>query len=846
MNYRDMNRQYRFLTYITIGLTIITGLTACTEDRVVLSNGSGFMTLGIECDPTAIAPDGSEIMFFKPTDSQCSVSISDIDGIYSHTWESAADFPQIERYLEGTYDITVSYSSLEVEGIQSPCYKGAARVMVSSGETTRAAVTATLSNVPVRFTPTDAFNSEFPSATLLLHTPGGSYVELTSENQVAFMRPDNIAVYLSIELDNGKGLIINPVSIPAAKARYVYDLTFDYDKDTRVLSVEYNSAETHGHNSILIDEHIADSPSPTIVPVGFVSDSPISVTEGACPQSGIGIDISAPAELSSLTLSIKSPSPSVASLPSETDLLNADSETLAKLSSAGLDIAGITPTGGTVEFNNLISSLVYRPETDNRSVFTIIATDKYGQSSAPVSLVVNTEEAKLDIRSVSRVEVGDPSVTLTIEAENISDQNCYAEISTDNGKNWGKTDILDIALNEDGRYEVTFAIPSGTAPLSLRIVYCGQIRDTISIKRLSPAYSIEVDAFARVARIRIIPNDPELLSMITEYASVFISDNELPIISRDIENGYIMVMGLSPATTYNFRSTIMTEPDDNDFTSPVSVTTEGTPSLPNCDFEETKESLKYDDLPSGGRYSQNSVAIFNRQNFTTYHLSTPVKGWANTNAKTFCKSAANKNTWYMQPSVFSVTDAANGAYGVKLTSVGYDLNGPEIQPYLQESEPYTDYSKNIPEIAHRAAGKLFLGEYSFNPESGEEVYKEGISFNARPLSLNGYYRFIPATNSRDERALIKVEVLGVHNGVETVLADKEYPLAFASGYTAFSVPIDYPVFGAKASAIRVMFSSSAKYGTIEQEDASVALYFDPQTATAIGNQLWIDNITLGY
>ncbi len=841
-----MNRQSRFLTYITIGLTLITSLTACNEDRVVLSNGSGFMTLGITCNPTAIAPDGSEIELFNPTDSQCSVSISDVDGIYSHTWESAADFPQIERYLEGTYDITVSYSSLEVEGIRSPCYMGTARVVVSSGETTRAAVTATLSNVPVRFITSDAFNSEFPSATLLLHTPGGSYIEVTSENQVAFMRPGNIAAYLSIALDNGKELVINPVTIPAAKARYVYDLEFDYDKDSRVLTVGYNGAETQGRKSILIDEHIADSPSPTIMPIGFVPDSPISVTEGFYPSSGIGMDISTPSELSSLTLSINAPSLREASLPSETDLLNADSETLAKLSSAGLNIAGITPTGGLIEFNNLISSLVYRPGADNRSVFTIIATDIYGLSSAPVSLMLNTEEAKLDIQSVSRVEVGDPSVTLTIDAENISEQNCYAEISTDDGRHWEKTDILDITLNEEGLHEVAFAIPSGTATLSLRIVYCGQVRDTISIKRHSPAYSIEVDAFARVARIRIIPNDPELLSMITEYASIFISDTELPIISRDIENGYIMVMGLSSSTTYNFRSTIMTQPDENDFTSPVPATTEGTPSLPNCDFEDTKESIKYDDLPSGGRYSQNSVAIFNRQNFTTYHLSTPVKGWANTNAKTFCRGASNKNTWYMQPSVFSVTDAANGAYGVKLTSVGYDLNGPEIQPYLQESKPYTDYSKNIPEISHRAAGKLFLGEYSFNPESGEEVYKEGISFNARPLSLNGYYRFIPATNSRDERALIKVEVLGVHNGEETVLACKEYLLAFASGYTAFSVPIDYPVFGAKASSIRVMFSSSAKYGSIEQEDAGVALYFDPQTATATGNQLWVDNITLGY
>lgn len=841
-----MNCQYRCLNNLIIGLTLISGVTACSEDKVILSNGTGLMTLDIKCNPTAVAPDGSEVSFFEPETSQCSVSIIDTDGLYSHTWESATDFPQIDRYLEGNYLITVSYSSPDIEGIQSPYYEGSASVPVSTGKTTRAVVTTSLSNVPVTFTTTDDFNAEFPSATLLLHTPGGSYIEMTSENQVSFMRPGNIAVYISVTLGNGKEVIINPITIRSAKARYIYNLTFDYDKETRTLSAEYNSADTGGRNTILIDGQLADTQSPSVIPVGFESGVPISITEGTSPATSIGMDISAPVELASLTLSINAGDLNKSSVPAETDLLHADSETLAKLADSGLDIAGITSSGGIIKFNDLISSLVYRPGAGNRSVFTIVATDIYGRSSSPVTLVVDTEEARLKIQSVSRVEVGDPSVTLTIEAENISNQNCYAELSTDNGRHWNKTDILNITETNDGLYEVTFAIPSGTDPLSLRIVYCGQIRETIPVKRYSPAYSIEVDAFTRVARIRIIPNNPEQLSMITEYAAIFISDNELPVISRDIENGYIMVMGLSPSSTYSFRSTIMTQPDDNDFTSPVSVTTEGTPSLPNSDFEDIKESIRYDDLPSGGRFSQNSVAIFNRQNFTTYHLSTPTKGWANTNAKTFCKSAANKNTWYMQPSVFSVTDAANGAYGVKLTSVGYDLNGPEIQPYLQESEPYTDYSKNIPEIAHRAAGKLFLGEYSFNPASETETYKEGISFNARPRSLNGYYKFIPATNSRDERALIRIEVLGVHNGIETTIAEEEYLLTFASGYTAFSVPIDYPIFGAKASVIKVMFSSSANYGSIEQEDAGVALYLDPQTATAIGNQLWIDNITLGY
>ena len=114
------------------------------------------------------------------------------------------------------------------------------------------------------------------------------------------------------------------------------------------------------------------------------------------------------------------------------------------------------------------------------------------------------------------------------------------------------------------------------------------------------------------------------------------------------------------------------------------------------------------------------------------------------------------------------------------------------------------------------------------------------------MSLNGYYRFIPSTDSRNERGLIRVEVLGMVDGMETVISQKDHQLPVALGYTAFNVTLDYPMFGVKATRLKVMFATSAHIGTIAEEDASIHVIADPETSSATGNRLWIDNISLGY
>lgn len=181
-----------------------------------------------------------------------------------------------------------------------------------------------------------------------------------------------------------------------------------------------------------------------------------------------------------------------------------------------------------------------------------------------------------------------------------------------------------------------------------------------------------------------------------------------------------------------------------------------------------------------------------------------------------------------------------------LQSVGWDVNGEAIPDYLQPDGNYTKYSCNVPNIAHRAAGRLFLGDYSFNPYNENERYDFGIDFGSRPSALNGFYKFVPSVSDPSDRGVALVEVLGIYNNMEIVIARTELQLRPALTYTAFTVPLSYPHFGVKATRLRVMMASSSRYGSIAEESVSVPVSNNVEIAAALGSTLWVDELSLSY
>lgn len=240
------------------------------------------------------------------------------------------------------------------------------------------------------------------------------------------------------------------------------------------------------------------------------------------------------------------------------------------------------------------------------------------------------------------------------------------------------------------------------------------------------------------------------------------------------------------------------------------------------------------------------VAIFNWQNHETFEMQEP-KEWANTNAKTFNAGSKNHNTWYMQPSVFTVTDNIHsGNFAVCLRSVGFDTDGEAIPDYTQTGEPYLKYSPIVPRISSRAAGKLFLGSYAFNPSTLEEVYNDIVPWGSRPVSLNGYYRYNPSGNDPSDAGVALVEVYGKVDGEVKMIASASVYLPVANSYTAFSANLNYEHFGVEATGIKVMFASSHSTGTIAEETANIETVDDAVKACSTGSTLWLDHVNLSY
>lgn len=194
----------------------------------------------------------------------------------------------------------------------------------------------------------------------------------------------------------------------------------------------------------------------------------------------------------------------------------------------------------------------------------------------------------------------------------------------------------------------------------------------------------------------------------------------------------------------------------------------------------------------------------------------------------------------------SEVDNVEGYFAVKLQSVAWDPSGAPIADYRQTPGSFIAYNPNVPEIKYRAAGKVFLGKYIFDPATLTETYVEGVPFESRPIALNGNYHFTPCVNDLYDTGKVTIEVLGESNGSEIVIAEGTALLEPALTYTAFSVPLTYTNFGIKATRLKVMLASSRHTGSIAFESANITTSPNPLTATSVGGELWLQDITLSY
>ena len=315
------------------------------------------------------------------------------------------------------------------------------------------------------------------------------------------------------------------------------------------------------------------------------------------------------------------------------------------------------------------------------------------------------------------------------------------------------------------------------------------------------------------------------------------SDWSTVLTSSTNANGLHVITGLNSNSSYKVRARLGTISSNERI-----MTTETEAEVPNGDFEEINQTINISSINQGGKWS--SLSYWTAQQTKTSITIYEPKDWASVNAKTCCTSANTQNTWFMVPSTLNSGDTYSNSNAVILRNVAWDLNGST--PGRSTHTDKTNYSTNAPnDIANRSAGKLFLGNYSFNSSNASEIYSEGISFSSRPSKLQGWYKYTRDNNDNSESGLIRISLLDESN---MTICYGTLQLDPVTNYTKFTLIIPYNDYYSKAKTIKLMISSSNHLGDISTETSEIKTtnYMSESEQLSRGAQLTIDNLTFTY
>lgn len=797
-------------------------------------NGTGALDVSL----TVVAPEGLDVDgSAMPATGDFALTLTSAANGASHRWTSFDDYEQGSGFTAGKYTVSAIYSPLNHEGMPDalrPAFAAEEEAAISEGQTTSLLLRAQMTSAVVTVNASDGFITRFGNDAVTLHALNGGFVKPVGiAGEYNYLKAGSVGCGVTVGGAYGPLALMLQSNIETRSGKLL-PFRLDYDPATLDLTATWGD---DGSTTIAVTKELLSARAPIIT----VSADILELTEHTSGDKPLTFTVepSTSAPLANVFLSISSASLYEQGCPPYIDLAHPSESDLTFMRSVDMEVPRFEPGKTTVvNLDNLIDNLEYRADGNNTTQMSISAVDAMRRTNTPVVTSVVTLPAELSVESVSDAVIGVNRADITVVSPSQNPEKYLTVKAGDTPLAIGPGEPLG-----EGRYRISVTLPEGNEPLDINILYNGTVKASATIRRVSPDYNVALDAFATYAMLRIDMADDDLRDIVTDNLSVWIDGAQHPVYARDTERNAIYVMGLTPATRYSLRASLLPRPSEKD--PEFNFVTERAAQLPNPSFEDVKHTIELDKINSGGRYSQTYAEIYNWQNTSSFDEWTPTK-WAMTNAKTFNKSARNMNTWYVQPSVVSTLDAMDADYGVELISVAFDPAGPEIAPYRQESEPYVRYSRNIPEIAYRAAGRIFLGSYNFDAASMTETYNEGLPFASRPTSLNGFYQYRPAAANPADRGLVEIELFGEENGREIVIASAETRLSPATGYAAFNIPLSYNRFGIKATRIKVMFSSSDTPTGIATESINVKTDDDPVSATSIGSRLKLDNITLAY
>ena len=849
-------------------------LVSCANEENQVASGYGSINVEVSADYQVVPVTRSTSETTEtsnPDVSEFSLKLVSSDGSFSRAWDSLADFDPAEKIPVGSYTMSAYYGNLEEEGFDKPYYLGEADVAVRDRENTPVEINCTLANVKVTVEYSDAFKKYFADYATTVHAAEGDYVKFEKEEtRAAYVKPGKITIQTYLKKQNGIESTFEPAAIENAQPRQHYRIKLDIADNAAgeaQLSISFDETTETQPVAIDISDEVMVAPAPSFLPAGFVPGTPLEVKENSYPDNRqVNISLTAKAGLAACTLTTSSASLESEGWPREIDLVNLSSENRALLSRLGLKLKGFTEMGSKMGFIDFAEVFAHLHTTDgsDQHTFTLSAKDMYGKvSESPIALSVKSIPITFALQTPDPVFVGSKTATIPVEFDGAYiDQVKFSYLNAEGAK---VNSTSTVVSSEGNLYQIKISIEATDQPVVVEGSYAnGAKTSTISIPVKTPAFTItaeEYDIWARRATVKLTAEESQYQEAVDRYAVLFAnSTGQWETVTSTLSQGRRIITGLTPDTRYQLRGSCNSGQDNVNYSGDLTLRTESAAAVPNGDFEEIAQTISVTDMNQGGKYS---VWPVNYQNTCSFTIQEPT-GWASVNAKTCNLSAANQNSWFVIPSTYNTTltwdayrsfgmstvtpdlyrdlTAQSGSNAMVVRNVAWDENG--TTPGTSGGAFNTTYyNTNVPNIANRSAGKLFLGSYSYS--GGSETYTEGVSFASRPSALKGWYKYANDGNDPTETGVVTVTLL---NG-QKVIATGTARLSAAADYTEFSVPVTYSVTNQKATTLRIMITSSnhASYNQSEESAAIKTSVSNGQYESASrGATLTIDNLTFTY
>lgn len=813
--------------FLLVGAAL--GLAACSEDNPWMnSDGEGGILPLVNADSHVKDAIPTRATAMTPDVQEFGLKLTKADGQFTKTWDRLADFDEKQGFRSGEYTLEAFYGSIDEEGFEKPCYKGAAQVVVKPGEQTEVAVTATLANSMVSIDYTDAFKNYFADYQTSLHTEGYGYNELPKDcPDPMYVAPGKVQISVAFTKPNGQSATVQPAEF-TAEARHHYHVTVDCNNGNvgdAQLIVTFD--DTVDQEEVIVDlsDELLNMPEPEVTPQGFTDGQTLQLIEHSPADSPMKFTAYVPAGIQAATFTVNSDS-YTPPFGREVDLASADGAVQSQLAAAGIKVLGLFKNPdklATVDFSGLIEQLPAGTHT-----ITLQMKDRLTRVNAPVSVTIVNAPLELSFISAPVCPFGSTSATVNISYNGTDPRRDITVQGLNDDGVWVDCPVTSAAAtNAKARksrsdafpskaYALGVTVPVTTRDIQVRIYYKGVQKATGVIKR---GYAVEANAFARHAILTVKTNKESIASTVNSLR-VYDGEKELGSgnITRDPANGTVTITNLKGSTRYHLYFT--TASSGSSFTdADVAFTTEAEAQVENAGMENWYSEKVHSQKTLG--IGEDIYRWFPNAQGSNY--------WGTRNATTTGQSTGT--TCYYT----SFSGTINSGNAAEISTLGW---GKDVTFGGANDKPQV------------TAGMLFMGSHSYSGsettfEPSKETFDYGRSFTSRPTSLSFDYKFT-SHNSEAFKAYVVIENRA--GGKTTRLAYGELVSnTNVSNFTNTTIRLNYSNLTLKATHAYIVFiSSNAENPGVSKHQGSKNAFKGNSDSKYIGNVLTVDNIKFNY